>query len=822
MNVFDLVATLKLDADGFYSALEQAGKAILAFTKEAVETGAAFDQAMSKVEAISGATYDEMEMLRKKALQSSGQTKFTAEETADALMYMGMAGWKAAEMMEGLDAVMNLAAAGGEDVGRTSDIITDALTAFRKPASEAGHLADVLAVAMANSNTNIHMLGESFKYAAPLAGALGYSFEDTALALGLMANAGIKAGRAGRAVNNFLTRLANPTDKAEAALTQLGLSMSDAEGNMYSFREIMVNLRKTIGTVEGGFNTYRVANYLSDTYTGLAKSLGKSKDFKTLISNIQFGDYDLMESLDMIQEFLGEENFGWEDQVNFLKNSGYFTESQLEKILSLVESLGGKQALPALLAIIGASEEEFNDLAKALDNATGATEEMAYTMLDNLSGDITILRSNLDLLRVSLSDRLSPTLRAITKSATTSIQRIREAYEKNGLNSALLTMIREAESFAQNFQVAILPTIRDVGNALIDTFTIMAHDPKIRGPIDEAISTVFGFVERFLGDNSDVIVEFSALGFRALLPVIRGYIRGISNVIREELPNIITVVKEELPLFILALKELLVEVYDLLGLKNSPIGGLISGWFEQMRGEVEGHKQLSAGLSAAMANAETFISGGGTSGNAVLNLAKNLKAIGVLFSGDDAQYFADAADKLEGLLTYKETRSGGAVAVIDEDKASEALDTVTQLQQLLQALDGYQANVNVAVTTTEPAKNNTLYTGIPLFDNLWDALVGTTHARSMFGGTILRGSTLFGYDTYGRPQYGGGEGAEAVVGVNSLDRMIAASVRGAFSGVSIHDSQPVTIQLVLDSGEIVSIVETEIARNVQWKAGGRA
>ena len=166
---------------------------ILGLTTAAGKITMDFDSGMSKVQAISGATGSEFDALRDKAREMGAKTQFSASEAAEAMNYMAMAGWKSKDMISGIDGVMNLAAASGEDLATTSDIVTDALTAFGLEAKDSSHFADILATASANSNTNVSMMGETFKYIAPLAGTLGYSAEDTAVAIGLMANSGIKA-----------------------------------------------------------------------------------------------------------------------------------------------------------------------------------------------------------------------------------------------------------------------------------------------------------------------------------------------------------------------------------------------------------------------------------------------------------------------------------------------------------------------------------------------------------------------------------------------------------------------------------------------------
>lgn len=272
MNIFDLQATISLNTDGFMSGVgqaqaamnslaggtdtksvaigtaignmaTQAAGALVDFGKEAMQTGMSFDSSMANVGAISGATADEMEALRAKAKEMGASTKFTATEAADAFSYMAMAGWDASQMMDGISGIMNLAAASGEDLAGTSDIVTDALTAFGLKAEDSGHFADVLAAASSAANTNVHMMGETFKYVAPVAGALGYSVEDMATAIGTMANSGIKGSQAGTALRAALNKLIDP---AQSVLDELGIMdgiMTDSSGNTRSFSEVVDILR---------------------------------------------------------------------------------------------------------------------------------------------------------------------------------------------------------------------------------------------------------------------------------------------------------------------------------------------------------------------------------------------------------------------------------------------------------------------------------------------------------------------------------------------------------------------------------------------------
>lgn len=237
---------IKKGLTGFAAAATAVG----GFGVSAVKAGMSFDATMSEVSAISGATGQDFDALRDKALEMGAKTKFSASEAASAMTYMGMAGWKAGDMIGGIEGIMNLAAASGEDLATTSDIVTDALTAFGMTASESGHFADVMAVASSNANTNVGMMGETFKYVAPVAGTLGYSVDDTALAIGLMANSGIKASQAGTSLRSIMTRLstdAGASSKKLGALgvltEKLGVEFYNTDGSARDLNDVLIDSR---------------------------------------------------------------------------------------------------------------------------------------------------------------------------------------------------------------------------------------------------------------------------------------------------------------------------------------------------------------------------------------------------------------------------------------------------------------------------------------------------------------------------------------------------------------------------------------------------
>ncbi len=254
-----------------------------------IKTGMEFDSQMSTVKALSGASQSEMRQLNATAKELGATTKWTAKESGQAMEYMAMAGWDTKQMIAAVPATMNLASASGEELATVSDIVTDSMTAFNMKAKEAVHFTDVLAAAATNSNTDVGKLGESFKYAAPLAGTMKYSVEDTAIALGLMANSGIKASQAGTSVRSWLTRMAKPTKESATAMKALGIKLKDSKGNMKSFRTVIDETRESLKKIKGKDKQMKYAGMLAGK-TGMSGLLAvvnaTDKDYKKLSKSI--------------------------------------------------------------------------------------------------------------------------------------------------------------------------------------------------------------------------------------------------------------------------------------------------------------------------------------------------------------------------------------------------------------------------------------------------------------------------------------------------------------------------------------------------------
>lgn len=333
--------------------------ALTASGTAAVVVGSNFEAGMSKVSAISGAVGDDLAKLAEKAKQMGATTKFSAAEAASAFEYMAMAGWKTSDMLSGIDGIMNLAAASGEDLAVVSDIVTDAITAFGLSAADSSHFADVLAAASSNANTNVSMLGESFKYVAPIAGAMKYSAEDTSLALGLMANASIKGSMAGTSLKTSLANLASPTESMAQIMEQYKISLTNTDGSMKSLKEVIEVLRDKMGGLDEATQT------------------------------------------------------------------------------AAASTLFGKEAMAGMLAIINASEEDYQKLASAVNNADGTAQNMSNTMQNNLKGSITVLKSSLEGLGIQVYESIESKMKNAADVGIQSVERLSKAYSKDGLKGAV-------------------------------------------------------------------------------------------------------------------------------------------------------------------------------------------------------------------------------------------------------------------------------------------------------------------------------------------------------------------------------------------------
>lgn len=439
------------------ASITAVGSGLLAMAGYAIKAGSDFEAAMSQVEAISGASgqtvktasgemVNGLDAITSKAKEMGANTKFSATESAEALNYMAMAGWDAQSMYEGLPGIMNLAAASGENLATTSDIVTDALTAFGMTASESGHFADVLAQASASANTNVSLLGESFKYVAPLCGTLNYSAEDAAIALGLMANAGIKGSQAGTALKTALANLSAPTDKQAEMMDKLGISLQNSDGSMKSLREVMKDLRTS------------------------------------------FKDLDEAEQT------------------------------------AAASTIFGKEAMSGMLNIINASDDDFDKLTESIDNCSGAAEEMAAIMNDNLQGDLVILQSGIEGLGIAVYEKLQLPLRDCAQKGQEYIQQLTDAFNAGGFDG-MVSQLGSILADATSEIVAATPRVVEAAVSVIQSFIsgLSSAMPGITASAaeigTELIVGILEIIPQALAFGTDFVINL-AQGIEQQLPVI--------------------------------------------------------------------------------------------------------------------------------------------------------------------------------------------------------------------------------------------------------------------------------------------------------------
>ena len=476
-----------------------AATAVVGIGTAAIKTGANFESSMSNVAAISGATGDELKSLTDKAKEMGAKTKFSASESADAFSYMAMAGWKTADMLDGIEGIMNLAAASGEDLATTSDIVTDALTAFGLSASDSTHFADVLAKASSNANTNVGMMGETFKYVAPVAGALGFSAEDCATAIGLMANSGIKASQAGTSLRSIFTRMAKPTKEVQGAMDALGISLTKSDGSMKSLNEIMVDLRK-------GFS-------------------GLTQDQKA----------------------------------------------------QMAAALGGQEAMSGLLAIVNASDDDFNKLSDSIANCDGAAADMAETMNDNLSGQITILKSGLEGLAISLYEEMQTPLKDIVKEAQTMVQGLQEAFNDGGLDS-LVTKAGEVMAQIVTEVAQAAPKLIGTAENLVGSFIqgIVDHKSEFAAAGAMMVAELVRAIMDVAGDMWSAGIYL----FTEFLQAMTDHSEEMGQSFGEMISKIGEAVQTNLPLIIQAAKDFVAGFCQGLSEEFPGVSALLDGFFQ--------------------------------------------------------------------------------------------------------------------------------------------------------------------------------------------------------------------------------------------------
>lgn len=508
MAVKPVVAVKDLASKGLHkmgAALSTIGKigstAFSAIGVASVKMAADFESGMSRVKAISGATEEQMVELTKKAKEMGATTKFSAKEATEAYQYMGMAGWKSGQMIKGIEPIMKLAGASGEDLATTSDIVTDALTAFGLKAKDTKMFTDVMAAASSNSNTNVAMLGESFKYAAPVAGALGFSVKDASLALGLMANQGIKASSAGTALRSMFTNLAKPTKSSQKAMDALGISLTDSKGKMKPLDTVIRDLRKSFN----GLSEDQKAQY--------AASLAGKTGMSGLLAIVNSTERDF----DKLSEAINNSNDACNDMYNTANDnlSGQFTI-----LKSTVEGLGiafGEKLTPFVKKGVERLQGFANKVKDVLDPATDIGKRFQ-----------------------AVGETIGNTAKHIFDTAKTILKPFTSlGGSMPGIGSIVEKVCSKITTAVDTLAPAIAPVIQGV----VDAF------PAIVGAISEVRAMflpILAEIIKSVGEMLPTIVDAVKGVSGAIIPIVQ----SILPVIKQVLPPIVQVVKSVVPVVV--------------------------------------------------------------------------------------------------------------------------------------------------------------------------------------------------------------------------------------------------------------------------------
>ena len=523
---------LKAAAKVGAAAVTAVGSGIAALGTYAAKVGGDFEAQMSKVSAISGATGDDLQALEDKAKQLGIDTKFSATEAGKAFEYMAMAGWKTEQMLDGVAGIMDLAAASGEDLAMVSDIVTDAMTAFGMTADQSGHFADVLATAASNANTNVAMLGESFKYVAPVAGALGYSAEDTAVALGLMANSGIKAGQAGTALRAALSNMLSPSENVSIAMGKIGLLATD----------------------------------VAENFNGTTNNLG---EYNAALLNNDGTQKSLAETMLILRESF----------------SGLTEAQQAEYAATIF----GREAMSGMLAIINASDEDFEKLTGAIDNANGAAASMAETMANNLQGQLTLLQSSTEGFGLALYEKLQGPLTEMVSWAVEGLNQMTEAFNEGGVDGVVSAA---GNLLSQGISTVVerLPELVSLSVSIIESFVRGLSENK-----DTIIKGAVKVVTTLIDGIADLLPDVINLGIDIIFSIAKGLIFAIPDLVKN-IPEIYLALVEGFQEGLTDIVEIGVDIVKCLweGIKSMAgwIGKKVNGFFNGLFDGVKENEEI--------------------------------------------------------------------------------------------------------------------------------------------------------------------------------------------------------------------------------------
>lgn len=934
MNVLTLMATLGIDTTEYETGLQnassdansfgqQTGKtlsafakkaskllaigAVAKFTKSVVDTGSQFDKSMSQVAATMGVTVDNIGDLRSFAMKMGQTTSFSATEAADALNYMALAGYDAETSMKMLPTVLNLAAAGGIDLAYASDMVTDAQSALGLSIEETEIMVDQMARTSSKSNTSVAQLGEAILSVGATARGIRGGTTELATVLGVLADNGIKGAEGGTHLRNALISLQTPTKSGTEALERLGLTYNDfydSVGNMRSLPEIFAQLSESMegmtqqdrdSIVGGLFNKFDLA--------AMNALLGTSSErWEQLTTSIEGSWYtvgSLTDSLseagldfNIIQKNLNKLGISAEDFGDILNWSGGDVESFVEYLYEAAEA---GVTYEQLIEALGGDLET---LQKAFDGTAGAAENMAETQLDNLAGDLTLLDSALESVKINLSTALEPALRVLAQTGTNVLSQLSDYLSSD---QGVETLTKMGDALAQLVQTLLTPENVETGLQLM-TAGIEALSNALQWLVDHkeavltaiegiiglfASSKISGFVNSITGGGGGSIVgtvvknilgggggaapaaTFAGAGLGtkllpfagkaaaaagpwaglALVSAAGSYAidkagiersRGKEWTDKYDTEEYYAAMDEADNQHVARMQNTLERLDKVQALEEdkdateadrleeakqvlSELGSTIEEFlpdlesiqkFKENYSEYNGENGFdwSSAMESDQIHGDQIIELATTAYDALIEKINELKESGGAVGEEVKTSLTGAADGLEtevseGLANGGEA-GGSSVETSLTEHGSTAVDAI---QQMLSGLVFPEFTANGTATTKTTKRKR--------------------HASAMSNGEILNELTPFGIDSHGVVHYGGEAGAEAVVGVNSLDHMIQESVRNAIGAVLGKMDQLIggqdqgDVKIVLNNGALVGQMVKEMDRQLgstaRRRGGGR-
>lgn len=617
-------------------ALAGASTAVVAFGKSSIDAGMSFDSAMSQVAATMGVTTAEMEdsvgsvdlawgsfsgNLRDYAQVMGANTAFSATQAAEALNYMALAGYKTQESMDMLPNVLNLAAAGAMDLGAASDMVTDTQTAFGISFERTGQMVDEMAKAASTGNTSVSQLGEAFLTVGALAQNLSGGMvelsdgtkveadgiQELEIALTAMANAGIKGSEAGTHIRNMLLKLASPTADGVGAMSQLGLSVFDAEGNMRSLKDILSDMKNVM---DGD-----VAPVLERMYDGfsLLSDDEIQKRFEKDAEQFQILGVSIVDSNGKLREF---------NEVYDQLKDGVSQETQMQ----LISDLFNTYDVAAVQSLLEAVDQDWDAIGESILDAENAAEDMANTQLDNLAGDFTLFQSALEGARIAVSDQLTPSLRDFVQLGTEGLSEITSAFQEDGLSGAM-------EAFggwlgdALGMIVEKIPEIIDAGAQVLTAF-ISGLSGNMTQVSDAAVQIITSLSQMMI-TNIPVLAEAGLNLMMSMAGSISQALPQIATTAQEIVGSLVTNIRENLPTLISTGLQAMLEFS---GSLRENIGMIVDAAIEIALALGQG---LIDSLPAIIQNVPTIVSNiaGIINDNAPKILAAGVQLIGSLIKG---------------------------------------------------------------------------------------------------------------------------------------------------------------------------------------------